>query len=76
MPTTLKTLAKALVALLFASALTIGISRSLTANASLACDTPTGVCTEHEDCDEACLIYNGTEFGGECQSGGCCMCLE
>lgn len=76
MPTTLKTLAKALVALLFASALTLGISRSLTANASLACDTPTGVCTEHEDCDEACWIYNGTMFGGECQTGGCCMCLE
>lgn len=69
-------LAKGLVVLLFATAISLGLSRALTASASLACDTPNGVCTENFDCVEACMTYNGTPFGGECQTGGCCMCLE
>ncbi len=73
---TITRLAKGLVVLLFATAISLGLSRALTASTSLDCDTPTGICTNNDDCVDACWVYNGTMFGGECQSSGCCMCLE
>lgn len=76
MRTSLAGIGKALIALLFAVALTFAVSQVLSANSGADCDTPTGVCIDNEDCLEACMTYNGTEFGGWCLSGGCCLCLE
>jgi hypothetical protein len=70
-------LVKVVIALAFVVALTFGLSQTVAA-ASVFCDTPMGVCDNNGDCFDACLEYNGTEFGGECigEPGGCCMCLE
>ena len=60
----------------FAVALTVGARPALASNAQASwCDTPTNVCWEHRHCNWACRYFAGTDYGGACLPGGCCMCL-
>ena len=78
MRTVISNLCRGLIALAFAAALTFGVSQTVSASANRSiCDTPPGVCTDDIDCNHACDVYNGTQFGGGCVPGvGCCLCLE
>ena len=60
----------------FAVVLAFGTSQAV-ASARQECATPPSTCSNDDDCDSACDIYNNTPWGGECfSSSWCCVCLE
>lgn len=74
---TLAHLGRILVGLFCAVALTFAASQMLSARVELPCDAPPGTCMSHQDCDDACWVYNGTQNGGQCHDDDdCCTCLE
>lgn len=68
---------RVLIGLFFAAALVFALSQVVAATQGPPCHTPPGTCGNHESCNDACDVYNGTFSGGQCQSDDhCCVCFE
>ncbi len=63
------------IAAVFAMALTFGATQLIASSGSAPCDTPPGVCSNNDDCDDACAD-EGHFMGGWCAfPEDCCVCI-